>query len=84
MTTSLSLQLSECESLVQEVEQELRAHGKQWEALHEASIRDASAISQLAASRDELEEELNEKTHTVRHLEGLLQEVWLVAWRCYP
>ena len=72
-------QLSECESLVEEVEQELRAHSKQWEALHEGTLRDNAAIAQLTASKEELEKELQENGQTVKHLEGLLQEVG-VAW----
>lgn len=59
------------------MERELRAHGKQWEVLHEAAVRDSAAISQLEACRDELEEELKERSLTVKHLEGLLQEVGL-------
>lgn len=75
----LSLQLSECESAVQNIERELRSHGKQWEALHESAAKDAAAITQLEAYRGELEEELKEKSRTVKHLEGLLQEVGLLA-----
>ena len=60
---------------MEELEQELRAHGQQWEALHEASIREAAAVNQLTARKDQLEEELAEQRETVRHLEGLLQEV---------
>ncbi len=68
-------QLSECELAVQEVEAELRAHSKQWEGLNEAAIRDSTTITQLSACQDQLDEELKERTHTVEHLEGLLQEV---------
>ena len=60
---------------MQEVELEVRAHRRQWEALHEASERDSAAIAQLTASKEQLEQELQERRENIRHLEGLLEEV---------
>lgn len=60
---------------MEELERELHAHGQQWEAVQEASVREAAAVSQLTSRKEQLEEEMAEQRETVRHLEGLLQEV---------
>ncbi len=64
------------------MEQELRAHRRQWEALHEAGERDSAAISQLTASKEQLEKELEERRENVQHLEGLLEEVCVCVCVC--
>lgn len=63
---------------MEELEEDLRAHAKQWEALQAASAQDSSTISHLCAAKDQLEQEVEERREAVKHLEGLLQEVWHV------
>ncbi len=73
--TSLSPQLSECESAVEEVERELRAHNLHLEALQGTTERDAATIAHLTASKEELEEEMNEREKNIKYLENIVQEV---------
>ena len=60
---------------MEEVENEVRAHCKQWEALKAAIARDSDHMASLTDVKEELEEDLRKRTEHVHHLEACLQEV---------
>lgn len=71
----LSPQLSQCERAVQAVERELAAHRHQWEVAMATVEQHRTAVSDLAAQKEQLQSEIEQKEARVRELEALVEEV---------